>query len=225
MNEDTALHYNISDILLRTCDLNKIADFVERAENIENAFHGSIGIGSNESHYVSSLNEGIQKDEEKLLELKSRGWDEIFRLRHRDPMDQQWTVNCFEQFADSSTFIEIKEQQGIIDELKNKREAYKNMCMRVSDLLADYTYFLGRDHRDSPPKDHTIHIPGVIKLGCATAIYSDSTRSSVIPIMGTLKKLKVHLLDTLHNINCEIKHAKSTSFDIVYQSYTEYPRK
>jgi len=224
MNEDTTLHYNISDILLRTCDLNKIADFIERAENIENAFNNSIGIGSNESEYVYSLNEGIKNDEEKLLELKSRGWDEIFNFRHRDPMDQKWTVNCFEQFANSSTFVEIKEQQGIIDDLKKRRELYKNMCMRVSDLLADYTYFLGRDNRDSPSEDHAIYIPGVIKLGCATAIYSDSARSSAIPIMVTLQKLKVHLLDKLHNINCEIKHAKSTSFDIVYQSYMGYPR-
>lgn len=217
-NEDPTLHYNISDILLKTCDMNKIADFVERAELIEREFDDRIG--PNEQHFVKSTNEGMVEDQEKLLELKSRAWDEIFRLNsQKNAMNKDWMATSFGQFVHSTTYAEIRRQQDVIDDWKNKRTLYKNMCLQVSDLLADYTYFLGRDNHDSHASDqHAIHVPGVIKLSSVTDIYSELSHSSVVPIMDTLKKLKKNLIDRLHSINCEIKHAKSASFDIVHDS-------
>ena len=217
MNEDATLHYNISDILLKTCDLNKIADFVDRADKLVHDFNENIG--PSEEIFVRTVNEGIVCDQEKLLELKSKAWDEIFDFKQRNPLMQDWIGSSFSEFMNSQIYSEIKQQQEIINDWTHKRTIYKNMCLRVSDLLADYSYFLARDNHESPVQNSAIYIPGVIKLSSTNMIYSDSTNSSVIPIIETLQKLKKYLLDNLHNINRDMRHAKSTSFDIVYESY------
>ena len=218
MNEDATLHYNISDILLKTCDMNKIADFVERSDKLVSDFNENIG--PNEKIFVKNLNEGIFCEEDKLLELKSRAWDEIFDFKQKNPLNQDWIATSFDEFMNSTTYSEIKNQQDLINNWQHKRTVYKNMCLRVSDLLADYSYFLARENHESSAAHHSsIHIPGVVKLSCTSMIYSDSTNSSIIPIIETLQKLKRNLLDNLHNINRDMRHAKSTSFDIVYESY------
>ena len=219
MNGDATLHYNISDILLKTCDLNKIADFVDRADKLVSDFNENIG--PSEEIFVRTVNEGIVCDQEKLLELKSKAWDEIFDFKQRNPMMQDWIGSSFSEFMNSQIFCEIKHQQEIINDWTHKRTIYKNMCLRVSDLLADYSYFLARDNHESPVQNSAIYIPGVIKLSSINMIYSDSVNCSVISIMDTLEKLKKQLLETLHNINRDIKHAKSISFDIVHESYDE----
>ena len=184
MNEDATLHYNISDILLKTCDMNKIADFVERADKLLSDFNENVG--PNEQIFVKNLNEGVLCEEDKLLELKSRAWDEIFDFKQRNPLNQDWIGSSFEEFMNSTTYIEIKTQQELINNWQHKRTVYKNMCLRVSDLLADYSYFIARDNQAAPHS--SIYIPGVVKLSCTSMIYSDSTNSSVIPIIETLQK-------------------------------------
>jgi hypothetical protein len=197
--------------------MNKIADFVETADRLLSDFNENVV--PDEINFVKELNERLLIDQEKLLELKSKAWDEIFDCKQRIPLNHDWIRGSFGAFINSTLYVEINKQQEIINNWMHKRTIYKNICLRVSDLLADYSYFLARENHESPSKCCAIYIPGVIKLSTNNMIYSDSTNSSVISIVETLNKLKQQLLENLHNINREIKHAKSTSFDIVHESY------
>lgn len=219
-SRDDHINYMISEIMLKSCDMNKIAVFCDEFEKIKTDFE--VLIGSEESQFLEALMDDIKHHETELRRLKSIVWDEVF-YEHK-----KTTFSALEEaFASliespSKTFLEIKELSVALDRLYQKKSTFKAMCEKLQDLMGDVSHFVSREcHVASTCGNNAdIHIPKILKLPANTHLYDDATNTCSIRVLDSINKTREYLIETLNVINTDLILAKSSTYDVLCENST-----
>lgn len=211
---ESELHYNISEILLKTCDTTKLSQMFETAEDIEENFIDILRNGEykNERDFTTKLNNVLRQSEVDLKQIKSKAWDEVFSNNCNRSISIDWLRLSLQTVSQTQVYVEIQNKMDEIDKLKGKRLEYIKLCTRLSDLLIEYSHFEKRDGRDSLAP--IIHIAGIANRSNAS-IYDDINHVSTLPIIDTVTKVKERLLDALIQLKTEVIDTKAAAFDIL----------
>lgn len=212
MTSESDLHYNISEILLKTCDISKLSQMFDTAETIEKQFTDIVGDCGNEYDYTIELNKNIRQSEVDLKRIKSKAWDELFSNNLNRSLSLDWLQLSLQRVLVSEVHVEMQNKTNEIDVLKCRRTEYIKMCTSLADLLIDYSHFEKRDGRDSLAP--VINIDGIVKLS-NPSIYDDIKHVSVLPIFETVAKVKERLLESLIELKREVIDTKAAAFDMV----------
>lgn len=215
---DDNVNYMISEILLKTCDMNKIAIFCEEFEKIKNELENTIG--REEDIFLKDLKRDLLIRENELNHLKSRAWDEVFYQNKKSSFTA--LEDSFKKMVESSskTYLEILSVTKILFDLYEKRKQFNKICVKLHDLLADLSHFMARESHSSI-QNSDINVPGIIKLPLNKPIFDEKNNACSISIFHVIQKVRDFLIDTLEMFNKELVLAKSSTYDILYENITK----